>query len=366
MMHKPKRIAINGYGRIGRAVLRAIVERGLQHQLQVVAINDLGIAESVVYETRYDSVHGAFPAKVEATDQGMRIVSNDAIAANNTSASISATVANTSTVINIDLLQISKTSALPWGDLAIDLVMECSGKMSERKLAEQHLTNGAGKVLIGAAAGPEVDLTVVYGINHDQLKPWHRIVSNASCTTNCMAPVLKPLNDTIGIEDGLMTTIHAYTNGQVLTDTVIDKTDLRRGRSATQSMIPTSTHATEALGWVLPELADKITGISMRVPTINVSVVDLVFRPSRDVSVEEINQIMADAVANDGYDVLGYNQQPLVSIDFNHCSKSATFDATQTMKMGQLIKILAWYDNEWGYANRMIDVALAMLNKSNA
>ena len=341
-MANVKRIAINGYGRIGRAILRAIVERNLQHKLQVVAINDLGISESVVYETRYDSVHGAFPAKVEPTSSGMQVTSTD-------------------TVIDIDLLQVSKASALPWADLDIDLVMECSGKMSERKLAQQHLTSGAGKVLIGAAAGTDVDLTVVYGINHDQLKPWHRIVSNASCTTNCMAPVLKPLNDAIGIEDGLMTTIHAYTNGQVLTDTVIDKTDLRRGRSATQSMIPTSTHATEALGWVLPELADKITGISMRVPIINVSVVDLVFRPSRDVSVAQVNQIIADAVAADSHDVLGYNQQPLVSIDFNHCSKSATFDATQTMKMGQLIKILAWYDNEWGYANRMIDVALTML-----
>ena len=341
-MHKTKRIAINGYGRIGRAVLRAIEERSLQHELQVVAINDLGIAESVVYETRYDSVHGAFPAVVETTDCGMRVVSDHA-------------------TTSIDLLQVSDATALPWAELDVDLVMECSGKMSERKLAQQHLTSGAGKVLIGAAAGTDVDLTVVYGINHELIKPSHRIVSNASCTTNCMAPVLKPLNDSIGIEDGLMTTIHAYTNGQVLTDTVIDKTDLRRGRSATQSMIPTSTHATEALGWVLPELADKITGISMRVPTINVSVVDLVFRPSRDVTVAEVNQIMADAVAKDNHDVLGYNQQPLVSIDFNHCSKSATFDATQTMKMGQLIKILAWYDNEWGYANRMIDVALTML-----
>ena len=341
-MHKIKRIAINGYGRIGRAVLRAIEERSLQHKLQVVAINDLGIAESVVYETRYDSVHGAFPAVVETTDRGMRVVSDHA-------------------TTSIVLLQVSDANALPWADLDVDLVMECSGKMSERKLAQQHLTSGAGKVLIGAAAGTDVDLTVVYGINHELIKPSHRIVSNASCTTNCMAPVLKPLNDSIGIEDGLMTTIHAYTNGQVLTDTVIDKTDLRRGRSATQSMIPTSTHATEALGWILPELADKITGISMRVPTINVSVVDLVFRPSRDVTVAEVNQIMADAVAKDNHDVLGYNQQPLVSIDFNHCSKSATFDATQTMKMGQLIKILAWYDNEWGYANRMIDVALTML-----
>ncbi|MBT4443001.1 MAG: type I glyceraldehyde-3-phosphate dehydrogenase [Oceanospirillaceae bacterium] len=342
-MVKAKRIAINGYGRIGRAVLRAIVERGLQHQLQVVAINDLGIAESVVYETRYDSVHGAFPAQVDATPVGMSVISDEHCN-------------------DIELLQVANASALPWADLDVDLVLECSGKMSERKLAEQHLTGGADKVLIGAAAGADVDLTVVYGINHDQLKPEHRIVSNASCTTNCMAPVLKPLHDAIGIEDGLMTTIHAYTNGQVLTDTVIDKTDLRRGRSATQSMIPTSTHATEALGWVLPELADKITGMSMRVPTINVSVVDLVFRPSRDVTVAQVNQIIADSVAKDGHGVLGYNQQPLVSIDFNHCSKSATFDATQTMKMGQLIKILAWYDNEWGYANRMIDVALCMLN----
>ena len=340
-MHQAKRIAINGYGRIGRAILRAIVERELQDQLQIVVINDLGIAESVVYETRYDSVHGIFPATVEATEQGMRVLTDQGMT-------------------DIDLLQVADANALPWGDLGIDLVLECSGNMSDRRRAEQHLSAGAKKVLIGAAAGIEVDLTVVYGINHDQLKPWHRIVSNASCTTNCMAPVLKPLNDTIGIEDGLMTTIHAYTNGQVLTDTVIDKTDLRRGRSATQSMIPTSTHATEALGWVLPELADKITGISMRVPTINVSVVDLVFRPSRDVTVAEVNQIMAHAVAHDRYDVLGYNEQPLVSIDFNHCSKSASFDATQTMKMGQLIKILAWYDNEWGYANRMIDVALAM------
>jgi len=346
-MPNVKRIAINGYGRIGRAVLRAIVERDLQHKLQVVAINDLGIAESVIYETRYDSVHGVFPATVEPTydgaHPGMRI----------TSKGVSS---------NVELLKISQASALPWKDLNIDLVMECSGKMSERVLAQQHITSGAGKVLIGAAAGEDVDLTVVYGINHDLLKPWHKIVSNASCTTNCMAPVLKPLHDAIGIEDGLMTTIHAYTNGQVLTDTVIDKTDLRRGRSATQSMIPTSTHATEALGWVLPELADKITGISMRVPTINVSVVDLVFRPSLDVTVAQVNQIIANAVAQDSHDVLGYNQQPLVSIDFNHCSKSATFDATQTMKMGKLIKILAWYDNEWGYANRMIDVALAMLD----
>ena len=336
-----KRIAINGYGRIGRAILRAIVERGLENQLQIVAINDLGIAESVVYETRYDSVHGIFPATVEATDQGMQVVTDQGIT-------------------NIDLLQVADADTLPWADLGIDLVLECSGNMSDRKRAQQHLNAGASKVLIGAAAGTEVDLTVVYGINHDQLNPWHRIVSNASCTTNCMAPVLKPINDNIGIEDGLMTTIHAYTNGQVLTDTVIDKTDLRRGRSATQSMIPTSTHPSDALGWVLPELADKITGISMRVPTINVSVVDLVFRPSRNVTVAEVNQIMAHAVAQDRHDVLGYNEQPLVSIDFNHCSKSASLDATQTMKMGQLIKILAWYDNEWGYANRMVDVALAM------
>ena len=216
-------------------------------------------------------------------------------------------------------------------------------------------------MLIGAPAGKDVDLTVVYGINHQDIRPHHQIISNASCTTNCMAPLLAPLQAAVGIEDGLMTTIHAYTNGQVLTDTVIDKLDLRRGRAATQSMIPTTTHATQALGWVLPEVADKITGYSMRVPTINVSVVDLVLRPSRPTSVEEINAIMQVASDQDPYGVLGINWEPLVSIDFNHCPKSAVFDATQTMQMGELIKVLAWYDNEWGYANRMLDVAVAML-----
>jgi len=340
-----KKLAINGYGRIGRAVVRALYERGLQDQLQVVAINDLGIAESLVYETRYDSVHGAFPLPVEAGEGGMNITAADG------------------TVQSIRILREAEATALPWQAQDIDLVLECSGKLASRELSAQHLQAGADKVLIGAAAGEDVDLTVVYGINHEQIQPQHRIVSNASCTTNCMAPVLQPLLDSVGIEDGLMTTIHAYTNGQVLTDTVLDKMDLRRGRSATQSMIPTSTHATEALGWVLPGVADKITGYSMRVPTINVSVVDLVFRPERDTSVEEINAIMSAASAADKHGVLGYNLESLVSIDFNHCPKSAVFDATQTMQMGQLIKVLAWYDNEWGYANRMLDVAMTMLSE---
>ncbi len=342
-----KKLAINGYGRIGRAVLRALYERGLQDQLQVVAINDLGIAESLVYETRYDSVHGAFSMPVEFAeghgDPTMYIAQPGA------------------DQHAIRLHRESRPQALPWATEQIDLVLECSGKLTSRALAEQHLEAGAGKVLIGAPAGEEVDLTVVYGINHGQIESGHKVISNASCTTNCMAPVLAPLQASVGIEDGLMTTIHAYTNGQVLTDTVLDKMDLRRGRSATQSMIPTSTHATQALGWVLPDVADKITGYSMRVPTINVSVVDLVFRPSRKTSVEEINQLMAQAANQDPYGVLGYNTEPLVSIDFNHCPNSAVFDATQTMQMGELIKILAWYDNEWGYANRMLDVALTML-----
>lgn len=342
-----KKLAINGYGRIGRAVLRALYERNLQQQLQIVAINDLGIAESLVYETRYDSVHGAFPLPVSFDEgHGERTMYIEQAAGDQHA---------------IRLHREARPQALPWAAEEVDLVLECSGKLTSRALSEQHLEAGAGKVLVGAPAGEDVDLTVVYGINHDQIQPQHRIVSNASCTTNCMAPVLAPLQDKVGIEDGLMTTIHAYTNGQVLTDTVLDKMDLRRGRSATQSMIPTSTHATQALGWVLPGVADKITGYSMRVPTINVSVVDLVFRPSRATSVEEINQLMAEATKQDPYGVLGYNTEPLVSIDFNHCPKSAVFDATQTMQMGELIKILAWYDNEWGYANRMLDVALTML-----
>ncbi|MDP6166052.1 MAG: type I glyceraldehyde-3-phosphate dehydrogenase [Gammaproteobacteria bacterium] len=338
-----KKLAINGYGRIGRAVLRALFERGLQNQLQIVAINDLGIAESLMYETQYDSVHGHLPESVVATADGMTITDQQG------------------TDYPISLHRQIDMPDLPWRQQGVDLVMECSGKITNREQAEQHLQAGAGKVLIGSPAGEDVDLTVVYGINHHLLEPHHRIVSNASCTTNCMAPVLAPLQAEVGIEDGLMTTIHAYTNGQVLTDTVLDKMDLRRGRSATQSMIPTTTHATQTLGWVLPSVADKITGYSMRVPTINVSVVDLVFRPTRATSVEQINAIMARASAADTLGVLGYNTQPLVSIDFNHCSKSAVFDATQTIQMGQLVKILAWYDNEWGYANRMLDVALAML-----
>lgn len=337
----PKRLAINGYGRIGRALLRALYERGLQEQLQIVAINDLGIAESLLYETQYDSVHGHFPLPVAATQSGMSITDQHG------------------NKLNLDLYQQDDPKSLPWQD--IDLVLECSGKLTSLALSEQHLQAGADKVLIGAPAGQDVDLTVVYGINHQDIRPHHQIISNASCTTNCMAPLLAPLQAAVGIEDGLMTTIHAYTNGQVLTDTVIHKLDLRRGRAATQSMIPTTTHATQALGWVLPEVADKITGYSMRVPTINVSVVDLVLRPSRPTSVEEINAIMQAASDQDPYGVLGINWEPLVSIDFNHCSKSAVFDATQTMQMGELIKVLAWYDNEWGYANRMLDVALAML-----
>ncbi|HBD23783.1 MAG TPA: type I glyceraldehyde-3-phosphate dehydrogenase [Oceanospirillaceae bacterium] len=337
----PKRLAINGYGRIGRALLRALYERGLQEQLQIVAINDLGIAESLQYETRYDSVHGHFPLPVEATQSGMSITDQQG------------------NKHKVALYSQDDPKTLPWRD--IDLVLECSGKLTSRALSEQHLQAGADKVLIGAPAGQDVDLTVVYGINHQDISPHHQIISNASCTTNCMAHLLAPLQAAVGIEDGLMTTIHAYTNGQVLTDTVIDKMDLRRGRAATQSMIPTTTHATQALGWVLPEVADKITGYSMRVPTINVSVVDLVLRPSRPTSVEEVNAIMQAASDQDPYGILGINWEPLVSIDFNHCPKSAVFDATQTMQMGELIKVLAWYDNEWGYANRMLDVALAML-----
>ncbi len=333
----PVRVAINGYGRIGRSVLRALYERCLQNQIQVVAINDLGIAESVIYATRHDSVHGPCCVPVQARAGSMQVDTDI-----------------------ISLLQEAEPWRLPWDELGIDLVLECSGKQNHRCGAQYHLDAGAERVLIGAPAGEDVDLTVVYGINHQSITTDHRIISNASCTTNCLAVLLQPLQQAFGIEDGLLTTIHAYTNGQVLTDTVLQQQDLRRGRAATQSMIPTTTYATQTLGWVLPALAGKITGYAMRIPTINVSVVDLVLRPSKSVTVSQVNDLMAHAATASTGGVLDYNIEPLVSIDFNHHPASGIFDATQTLKMGGLIKVLAWYDNEWGYANRMLDVALSM------
>ncbi len=331
------KIAINGYGRIGRNVLRAIHESGRASEFDVVAINDLGDPQTNAHLTQYDTAHGRFPGTVEV--QGSDLVINGD---------------------RVRVLAERDPAKLPWGELGVDAVLECTGIFSSRDKASLHLQGGAKKVIISAPSA-DADAMVVYGVNHDILKPEHQIVSNASCTTNCLSPVVKPLHDAIGVESGLMTTIHAYTNDQVLTD-VFHK-DLRRARSATMSQIPTKTGAAGAVGKILPELNGKLDGFSMRVPTINVSVVDLTFIASRDTSVEEVNQIMKAAAEGPMSAILGYNEAPLVSIDFNHNPMSSTFDAGLTKVIGgKLVKVLAWYDNEWGFSNRMLDTTLAVVN----
>lgn len=330
------KVAINGYGRIGRNVLRALYEAGRTDEIQIVAINDLGDAATNAHLTQYDSAHGRFPFEVEASD-GALIVNGDTIKA----------------------FSERDPAKLPWGELGVDVVMECTGLFASRDKASAHLTAGAKKVLVSAPAGNDVDATVVYGVNHSVLKPEHTVVSNASCTTNCLAPLVKPLNDSIGIKAGLMTTVHAYTNDQVLTD--VYHSDLRRARSATQSMIPTKTGAAAAVGLVLPELNGKLDGYAVRVPTINVSLVDLTFEAGRPTTAEEVNQIMHAAATGELSSVLDYNDKPLVSIDFNHNPASSTFEATQTKVIGSLVKVLAWYDNEWGFSNRMLDTTIAMM-----
>lgn len=328
------RIAINGYGRIGRNVLRAIHELGRQDEFDVVAINDLGDAETNAHLTQYDTAHGKFPGVV--------------------------TVDGDDLVVNGDRLRVfaeRDPSRLPWGELGVDVVLECTGLFKDRAKAGMHLAAGAKKVIISAPGGSDIDATVVYGVNESVLTSSDQIISNASCTTNCLAPMARALNDSVGIVNGLMTTIHAYTNDQVLTD--VYHTDLRRARSATMSMIPTSTGAAKAVGLVLPELNGKLDGFAMRVPTINVSIVDLTFTAGRDTTVDEINDIMKSAA--DGR-VLAYNDKPLVSIDFNHTSTSSNFDAGMTRVMGgNLVKACSWYDNEWGFSCRMLDTTLAAM-----
>ena len=332
------KIAINGYGRIGRMTLRAVYESGRRSDIQIVAINDLGDAETNAYLTRYDSAHGPFPFEVKVDGDAL-IVDGD----------------------RIRVLAERNPADLPWAELGVDVVMESTGFFATKEKAQPHLEAGAKKVLISAPAGKNVDATIVYGVNHDVLKASDTVVSNASCTTNCLAPLVKPLHDEIGLVQGLMTTIHAYTNDQVLTD-VFHK-DLRRARSATQSMIPTKTGAAAAVGLVLPELDGKLDGFSIRVPTINVSMVDLTFTAARETSVEEINSIIKTASEGSLKGVLAYNDGPLVSIDFNHNPASSTYDATLTKVMGgNLVKVCSWYDNEWGFANRMLDTALVMAN----
>lgn len=332
------KVGINGYGRIGRNVLRALYEGDKRSEIEIVAVNDLGDANTNAHLTRRDTAHGPFPGTIEVADDAM-IVNGD----------------------TIKVLAERDPSKLPWGDLGVDVVFESTGFFASKEKSSAHLAGGAKKVIISAPAGLEVDATVVYGVNHNILKAEHTVISNASCTTNCLAPLVMPLHQEIGVKHGLMTTIHAYTNDQVLTD-VFHK-DLRRARSATMSQIPTSTGAAAAVGLVLPELAGRLDGFSMRVPTINVSTVDLTFVAERETSVEEIHEIMKKASEGALKGVLDYNDEPLVSIDFNHCPASATYDAGLTKVMeGTLVKVCAWYDNEWGFSNRMLDTAIALHN----
>lgn len=330
------KIGINGYGRIGRNVLRAIYESNRRSEIQVVGINDLGDAETNAYLTRHDSAHGPFPGTVEVSGEHM-IVNGD----------------------SIRVMSERNPAELPWGELGAEIVLESTGIFNTKEKASMHIQAGAKKVVISAPAGQHVDATIVYGVNHETLTSDDVVISNASCTTNCLAPLVKPLNDKIGVEHGLMTTIHAYTNDQVLTD--VYHKDLRRARSATQSMIPTKTGAAAAVGLVLPELAGKLDGYAVRVPTINVSMVDLVFQASRETSTDEINAILKEASEGALKGVLAYSDGPLVSIDFNHDPASSTYDATLTKVMqGNMVKVCSWYDNEWGFSNRMLDTSLAL------
>lgn len=332
------RVAINGYGRIGRNVLRAHYESGKSRDVEIVAVNDLGDMAISAHLTRYDTAHGKFNADV-GYEKDVLIVNGDRIQA----------ISN------------RNPEQMPWKDLGIDVVLECTGRFTSKEAASAHLRAGAKKVLISAPGGKDVDATVVYGVNQHVLKASHQIVSNASCTTNCLAPVAKPLHEKLGIVHGLMTTVHAYTNDQVLTD--VYHNDPRRARAAAMNIIPTRTGAAVAVGLVLPELAGKLDGYAMRVPTINVSAVDLTFVAKRNTTVEEVNAIVKEASEGELKGILAYNTEMLVSSDFNHTSVSSTFDATQTrISNGNLVKILAWYDNEWGFSNRMLDTAVAMMN----
>ena len=331
------KVAINGYGRIGRNVLRALYESGRTGDIQIVAINDLGNAETNAHLTRYDTVHGKFPGTVEVEGEYM-IVNGD----------------------KIRVVSERDPSKLPWGELGVDVVHECTGIFTSKEKASAHLQAGAKKVIISAPGGKDVDATIVYGVNHDTLKGSDTVISNASCTTNCLAPLVKPLQDSIGIEHGLMTTVHSYTNDQVLTD--VYHSDLRRARSATMSMIPTKTGAAAAVGLVMPELNGKLDGFAVRVPTINVSLVDLTFVASRETSKDEIDAIMMEASKGALKGILAFNDQPLVSMDFNHDPASSTYESSLTKVMqGTLVKVLSWYDNEWGFSNRMLDTTVALM-----
>ena len=330
------RIAINGYGRIGRQVLRAIYENNLRSEFEVVAVNASGDLATNAHLTQFDTVHGRFNAQISHDDKNL--------------------------VVNGDVIPFFSTrnpAELPWAALKVDLVLECTGAFTSKEKCQAHITAGAKKVLISAPGGDDVDATIVYGVNHNVLTADMTVVSNASCTTNCLAPVAKALNDGLGIVKGLMTTIHAFTNDQVLTD--VRHKDLRRARSATQNMIPTKTGAAKAVGLVLPEMNGKLDGFAVRVPTINVSLVDLTFEAGRTTTVAEVNAIVKAAAEGPMKGVLGYNVLPLVSMDFNHTPEASHFDATLTkVSNGNMVKVLAWYDNEWGFSCQMLNTARAM------
>jgi glyceraldehyde 3-phosphate dehydrogenase (phosphorylating) len=331
----PVKVAINGYGRIGRNILRALYESKRTNEIQVVAVNDLGDAKTNAHLTKYDTAHGPFPLPV-SVDGDSLVVGGD----------------------RIRVCAERDPSKLPWGQLGVDIVLECTGLFTTKEKAGLHLKAGAKKVIISAPGGKDVDATVVYGVNHKVLKASHTVISNASCTTNCLAPLAKVLHETVGIERGIMTTIHAYTNDQVLTD--VYHSDLRRARSATQNMIPTKTGAAAAVGLVLPELDGKLDGFAVRVPTINVSLVDLTFDAGRATSAKEIDEAVKKASQGALKGVLAYVDEPLVSSDFNHNPASSLYDSSLTKVIeGKLVKVCSWYDNEWGFSNRMLDTTLA-------
>ena len=334
------KIGINGYGRIGRNILRALYESGRTGEFSIVAVNDLGNASTNAHLTQYDTVHGKFPGTVVADGENI-VVNGD----------------------QIRVLSERDPAKLPWGKLEVDVVFECTGLFTSKAKAGAHLQGGAKKIIISAPGGKDIDATIVYGVNHQLLKASDTVISNASCTTNCLAPVVKVLHQHIGVVNGIMTTIHAYTNDQVLTDVYHE--DLRRARSATMSMIPTKTGAAAAVGLVLPELNGKLDGFAIRVPTINVSLVDLSFLAARNTTVDEINTLMKQAANGELKGVLAYNDKPLVSIDFNHDPASSTYDASLTRVIeGKTVKVVAWYDNEWGFSNRMLDTAAAWMKAS--
>jgi glyceraldehyde 3-phosphate dehydrogenase len=329
------KVGINGYGRIGRNILRALYESKRAGEIQIIAINDLGDANTNAHLTRYDTAHGRFEGEVRVDGDSM--------------------------VVNGDRIRVvaqRDPTKLPWGELGVDTVLECTGLFTSKAKASAHLTAGARKVVISAPGGEDVDATIVYGVNDKILKATDTVISNASCTTNCLAPLVKVLHENIGVLQGVMNTIHSYTNDQVLTD--VYHTDLRRARSATMSMIPTKTGAAAAVGLVLPELKGKIDGFAIRVPTINVSLVDLSFTAARKTSVDEINKLVKTAATGPLKGILAYNDQPLVSVDFNHDPHSSIYDATLTKVIeGTLVKVCSWYDNEWGFSNRMLDTVAA-------